>query len=215
MSLEEQLLNAMVDLEEETSYDLIRKLLEKGGDPKKIIEILRNGVEIIGEKFIKKEYFLTELVMAGEIFQQSAKILKPVLKAEHKADKTSAIVVMGTVKGDVHDIGKNIFTTLLQSMGIEVYDIGVDVPPERFIEKVKETNANIVGYSGLLTVALEAMKETTEQLKAAGLRDKVKIIIGGLPVDELWMREAGADAFTDNAFKGVKIVSNWIKEGLV
>ena len=113
MSLEEQLLNAMVDLEEETSYDLIRKLLEKRGDPKKIIEILRNGVEIIGEKFIKKEYFLTELVMAGEIFQQAAKILEPVLKAEHKADKSSAIVVMGTVKGDVHDIGKNIFTTLL------------------------------------------------------------------------------------------------------
>ena len=215
MSLEEQLLNSMIDLEEETSYDLIRKLLEKGGDPTEIIEILRNGVEIIGEKFVKKEYFLTELVMAGEIFQQSAKILEPVLKAEHKADKYSAIVVMGTVKGDVHDIGKNIFTTLLQSMGIEVYDIGVDVPPEKFIEKVKETNANIVGYSGLLTVALEAMKETTEQLKAAGLRDKIKIIIGGLPVDELWMREAGADAFTDNAFKGVKIVSNWIKEGLV
>ncbi|MBA7599045.1 Methionine synthase [subsurface metagenome] len=122
---------------------------------------------------------------------------------------------MGTVKGDVHDIGKNIFTTLLQTAGIEVYDIGVDVPPEKFIEKVKETNANIVGYSGLLTVALESMKETTEMLKAAGLRDKIKIIIGGLPVDELWMREAGADAFTDNAFKGVKIVSNWIKEGLV
>ena len=215
MSLEEQLLNAMIDLEEETSYDLIKKLLEKGGDPKKIIEILRNGVEIIGEKFIKKEYFLTELVMAGEIFQQSAKILEPVLKSEHVADKSSAIVVMGTVKGDVHDIGKNIFTTLLQSAGIEVYDIGVDVPPEKFIEKVKETNANIVGYSGLLTVALESMKETTEKLKAAGLRDKVKIIIGGLPVDELWMKEAGADAFTDNAFKGVKIVTNWIKEGLV
>ena len=190
MSLEEQLLNAMIDLEEETSYDCIRKLLEKGGDPKKIIEILRNGVEIIGEKFIKKEYFLTELVMAGEIFQQAAKILEPVLKAEHKADKSSAIVVMGTVKGDVHDIGKNIFTTLLQTAGIEVYDIGVDVPPE-------------------------SMKETTEMLKAAGLRDKIKIIIGGLPVDELWMRKAGADAFTDNAFKGVKIVSNWIKEGLV
>jgi dimethylamine corrinoid protein len=215
MSLEEQLLNAMIDLNEKTSYDSIKKLLEKGVDPKEIIEILRNGVEIIGEKFIKKEYFLTELVMAGEIFQQSAKILEPVLKAEHIPGKSSAIVVMGTVKGDVHDIGKNIFATLLQSAGIEVHDIGVDVSPEKFIEKVKETNANIVGYSGLLTVALGSMKETTEKLKAAGLRDKVKIIIGGLPVDELWMKEAGADAFTDNAFKGVKIVTNWIKEGLV
>lgn len=214
MSLEEQLLEAMIELKEEASYNTIRKMLEDGVDSKKIIEILRKGVEIIGEKFVNKEYFLTELVMAGEIFQQSAKILESVLTAEHAADNYKATVVVGTVKGDVHDIGKNIFVTLLKSSGLEVYDLGVDVTPEAFVEKVKETHAQIVGYSGLLTVALEAMKKTTNLLKEAGLRDKLKIIIGGLPVDELWMKEAGADAFTDNAFEGLKIVTNWIEEGL-
>jgi len=214
MSLEEKLLDAMIDLREEASYDIIRKMLEERADPKKIIEILRKGVEVIGEKFVKKEYFLTELVMAGEIFQQSAKILESALTKEHATDNYKATVVVGTVKGDVHDIGKNIFITLLKSSGLEVYDIGVDVPPEAFVEKVKETQAQIVGYSGLLTVALESMKETTNKLKEAGLRNKLKIIIGGLPVDELWMKEAGADAYTDNAFEGLKIVTAWIEEGL-
>ena len=213
MSLEDQLLNAMIDLQEEPSYDVIRKMLEEGTDPKKIIEILRKGVEVVGEKFVKKEYFLTELVMAGEIFQQSAKILESALTQEHRTDNYKATAVVGTVKGDVHDIGKNIFVTLLKSSGLEVYDIGVDVSPEDFVSKVKETKAQIVGYSGLLTVALEAMKVTTKLLKEAGLRDKLKIIIGGLPVDELWMKEAGADAYTDNAFEGLKIVTNWIEEG--
>jgi len=115
------------------------------------------------------------------------------------------------VKGDVHDIGKNIFVTLLQAAGFNVIDLGVDVPPEKFVEKVKETNAKIVGYSGLLTVALESMKMTTEEFKKVGLRDKIKIIIGGLPVDEYWMKEAGADSFTDNAFEGVNIVKNWLR----
>jgi methylmalonyl-CoA mutase cobalamin-binding domain/chain len=213
MSLEDQLLNVMVDLQEEPSYDVIRKMLEEGTDPKKIIEILRKGVEVVGEKFVKKEYFLTELVMAGEIFQQSAKILESALTQEHGTDNYKATAVVGTVKGDVHDIGKNIFVTLLKSSGLEVYDIGVDIPPEDFVSKVKETKAQIVGYSGLLTVALEAMKETTKLLKEAGLRDKLKIIIGGLPVDELWKKEAGADAYTDNAFEGLKIVTNCIEEG--
>lgn len=214
MNLEEQLLDAMIELQEGASYDIIRKMLEEGVDSKKIIEILRKGVEVVGEKFVNKEYFLTELVMAGEIFQQSAKILESALTTEHTTDNYKATVVVGTVKGDVHDIGKNIFVTLLKSSGLEVYDLGVDVTPEAFVEKVKETQAQIVGYSGLLTVALEAMKKTTNMLKEAGLRDKVKIIIGGLPVDELWMKEAGADAYTDNAFEGLKIVTNWIEEGV-
>ncbi len=119
MSLEEQLLNAMVELEEDTSYELVRKLIQDDVDPKKVLEILREGVERIGERFEKKEYFLTELVIAGEIFEQSAKILEPKLK-EEASNKVSGTAVIGTVKGDVHDIGKNIFVTLLQSSGIAV-----------------------------------------------------------------------------------------------
>lgn len=213
MSSKEELIEAIVELEEEKSYSLVRKLLEEGANAKDVIDILRKGVETIGDKFNKKEYFLTELVMAGEIFQQSAKILQPALEKETERGQQGVAVVIGTVQGDVHDIGKNIFVTLLQSAGFEVFDLGVDVPPEVFIEKVKETDARVVAYSGLLTVALEAMQETTEALKTEGLRDKVKIIIGGLPVDEMWMKKAGADAFTDNAFEGVNIITKWVKEG--
>jgi len=213
MSLKDELFESVVELEEQKAYDLVKQLLEENNDPKVIIDVLRKAVEDIGEKFNKKEYFLTELVMAGEIFQQSAKILEPALKADVAKEKNKGVVVIGTVKGDVHDIGKNIFVTLLKSAGFEVFDLGVDIPPQDFVNKVKETNADVVGYSGLLTVALETMKETTEALKTEGLRDKVKIIIGGLPTDEMWMKEAGADAFTDNAFEGVKIVKKWLEVG--
>ena len=212
MSSEEDLYDAVVNLEEDKSYSLVKEMVEEKKDPDKIIEILKKGVDEIGNRFSKKEYFLTELVMAGEIFQQSVKILEPLLKSREQV-KSSGTVVIGTVKGDVHDIGKNIFVTLLKAAGYEVYDLGVDIPPKKFLEKVKEKNAEVVAYSGLLTVALESMKETTELLKSNGLRDKVKIIIGGLPVDEMWMKEAGADAYTDNAFEGVKIVNEWLKQG--
>jgi methylmalonyl-CoA mutase cobalamin-binding domain/chain len=213
MSAKDALFQSVVELEETKAYELVKQLIEDGTDPKEIIDILRKAVEVIGDKFSKKEYFLTELVMAGEIFKQSAIILEPALEKDVVKEKSKGVVVVGTVKGDVHDIGKNIFTTLLKSAGFEVHDLGVDIPPQDFVEKVKETNAQIVGYSGLLTVALETMKETTEALKSEGLRDKVKIIIGGLPTDEMWMKEAGADAFTDNAFEGVKIVKKWIEGG--
>ncbi len=213
MGAKEELLQAIAELEEEKSYTLVKKVLDEGVNPKEIIDILRKGVEIVGEKFNKKEYFLTELVMSGEIFHQSAKILETAMKEGSETSESLGVVVIGTVKGDVHDIGKNIFVTLLQAAGFEVHDLGVDIAAEKFINKVKETKADIVAYSGLLTLALDSMKKTTEALKSAGLREELKIIIGGLPVDEMWMKEAGADAYTDNAFKGVKIVTNWLKEG--
>jgi len=213
MVTKEELIQAVEEIEEEKSYSLVKALLDEGTNPKEIIDMLRKGVETVGERFNKKEYFLTELVMAGEIFQQSAKILETAMKDEAETSESLGVVIVGTVKGDVHDIGKNIFVTLLQAAGFEVHDLGVDIAVEKFISKVKETKADIVAYSGLLTVALESMKETTEALKSAGLREKVKIIIGGLPVDEMWMKEAGADAYTDNAFKGVKIITNWLRKG--
>jgi methylmalonyl-CoA mutase cobalamin-binding domain/chain len=211
MGLQEDLIEAVVELDEEKSYKLVKDLIEGGTEPKTIIDLLRKAVEIVGEKFNKKEYFLTELVMAGEIFTQAAIILEPYLAKAAKSVGKKETIVVGTVKGDVHDIGKNIFITLLKSAGYNVIDLGVDISPEVFVEKVKETGAKIVAYSGLLTVALESMNATTEALKAAGLRNKIKIIIGGLPVDELWMKRAGADAYTDNAFEGVKIVTKWLR----
>jgi len=210
MGIKDELMEAIIELDEQNSYRLVKEIIEGGADPQEIIEILRKGAEVVGDKFNKKEYFLTELVMAGEIFTQSAEILEPYMKKSTADSGKLETVVVGTVQGDVHDIGKNIFITLLKSAGYNVIDLGVDIPPEKFVEKVNETGAKVVAYSGLLTVALESMNATTEALKAAGLRSKVKIIIGGLPVDELWMKQAGADAFTDNAFEGVKIVNGWL-----
>jgi methanogenic corrinoid protein MtbC1 len=210
MSNKEELLQAVIELDEDTAYNLIKQLLKDGTKPSEIIEVLREGVEVVGEKFNKKEYFLTELVMAGEIFTQSVTILEPHMTRTEDAKAKSETIVIGTVRGDVHDIGKNIFVTLLKSAGYNVIDLGVDIPAQQFVDKVRETNAKVVAYSGLLTVALESMHATTEALKEGGLRDKVRIIIGGLPVDENWMKQAGADAFTDNAFEGVKIVKQWL-----
>lgn len=210
MSNKEELLQAVVELDEDTAYNLVKQLQKDGTKPSEIIEVLREGVEVVGEKFNNKEYFLTELVMAGEIFTQSVTILEPYLTEAEDAKAKSETIVIGTVEGDVHDIGKNIFVTLLKSAGYNVIDLGVDIPAQQFVDKVRETNAKVVAYSGLLTVALESMHATTEALKEGGLRDKIKIIIGGLPVDENWMKEAGADAFTDNAFEGVKIVKQWL-----
>ncbi len=210
MGNKEDLAKAVMDLDEASAYELVEQLIKDGVEPNDIIEILRKGVEVVGDKFNKKEYFLTELVMAGEIFTQAAIILEPYMKKDVIDESNVESIVVGTVQGDVHDIGKNIFVTLLKSAGYNVVDLGVDIPPEEFVEKVKETGAKIVAYSGLLTVALESMNTTTEALKAAGLRKNIKIIIGGLPVDELWMKKAGADAFTDNAFEGVNIVKKWL-----
>ena len=211
MGNKEDLAKAVIDIDEDRAYELVEQLIKDRIDPKDIIEILREGVVVVGEKFNKKEYFLTELVMAGEIFTQAAKLLEPHMKEVVSDGSSVESIVIGTVQGDVHDIGKNIFVTLLKSAGYNAVDLGVDIPPEKFVEKVIETGAKIVAYSGLLTVALESMNATTEALKTAGLRDKVKIIIGGLPVDELWMKEAGADAFTDNAFEGLNIVKKWLR----
>ncbi|TET03009.1 MAG: hypothetical protein E3J90_02260, partial [Promethearchaeota archaeon] len=133
MVTKEELIQAVTELEEEKSYSLVKALLDEGVNPKEIVDMLRKGVEIVGERFNKKEYFLTELVMAGEIFQQSAKILETAMKDETETTESLGVVIVGTVKGDVHDIGKNIFVTLLQAAGFEVHDLGVDIAAEKFI----------------------------------------------------------------------------------
>jgi len=204
-----ELTDAMVEIEEDKVYSLTKALLESGTPPEEIIVALRNAVEVIGEKFECKDYFLTELVMGGEMFTQAAELIKPYLKTGEGSKKIGTIVV-GTVTGDVHDIGKNIFSTLCEAAGFEVHDLGVDVSVEKFISTIKEVKPQVVGYSGLLTIAMDGMKAITEAMKAEGLRDGVKIIIGGLPVDEAWMNIAGADGFTQSAFEGLKIVKQWV-----
>ncbi|MCX8171845.1 MAG: cobalamin-dependent protein [Candidatus Bathyarchaeota archaeon] len=197
----EDLLNAFVNLEEEKVIRIVENLLREGRDPSEILDVCRRAASLIGERFERCEYFLSELVFAGEIFNSVMRIVLPELKREVKPAGT---IVLGTVQGDIHDIGKNIFKAFAEAAGFRVIDLGVDVPPERFVEAVRSHNPDIVGMSGLLTISYESMKKTVEALREAGLRDRVKVIIGGGRVDEYVKRYTGADEWADNAMLGVR-----------
>jgi 5-methyltetrahydrofolate--homocysteine methyltransferase len=202
-----ELSSALANLEEDEVSKIIREDLAAGKDAMGLLTELRKGMDEVGQRYKKGEYFLSELIVSGEIFKESMKTLEPALKKT--ATGPSAGVVIGTVKGDIHNIGKDIVATLLKGAGFDVYDLGIDVPVKAFVDKVVETKAKIVGMSGLLTPSFESMKETVDALKEAGLRDKVKVIIGGGVVTELVKRHTGADAFTDDAMEGVEIIKKW------
>lgn len=200
LSLEE-LIDAFIEFDEKKVLRLVEDLLKSGKDPAEVLETCRRATTIIGEKFEKGEFFLSELVFAGEIFNSVIQLILPKLKREVKPIGT---IVLGTVQGDIHDIGKNIFKAFAEAAGFKVIDLGVDVPPEKFVEAVREYEPDIVGMSGLLTIAYESMKKTIDALKENGLRNKVKVIIGGGRVDEKIMRYTGADEWADNAIVGVR-----------
>ena len=204
-----ELTKAVADLQEEKAIKMVKDRLTKKEDPNKILTDSREGMELVGKRFAEGEYFLPELVYSAEIFKQIAEILKPKLK---KAVQTKRIgkVIVGTVAGDIHDIGKDIVSFMLDMNGFEVYDLGVDVPPHKFVDKIKETNAPIVALSGFLTLAFDSMKETVDAIKAAGLRNKVKIMIGGGQIDEEIRKYAGADAYGKDAMTGVNIAKGWV-----
>lgn len=199
----EKLAEAIVNLDEKAALEISKKMIESGADPIEVLETCRKGMTKVGEKFEAGEYFLSDLVMAAEIFKEITEIIKPQLK--RIVTKPLGKIVIGTVQGDIHDIGKNIVKALLEAEGFDVVDLGVDVPPEKFVEAIKEYKPDIVGMSGLLTLAIESMKKTADAIKNAGLRDKVKIIIGGGRADEEAKNYVGADAWSDEAAKGVKL----------
>ena len=203
------LVNLLADLRDKEVLELVDKRLNQGEDPLKILEDSRKGMEIVGERFAADEYFLPELVFSGNLLQRVTELVKPHLT---QAAETKRIgkVVLGTVSGDIHDIGLNIVDFMLDVNGFEVYNLGVDVPAETFAGKVKETGAPILGLSGFLTPAFDAMKETVEAVKAAGMRDKVKIMIGGGQLDDEIRKYAGADAYGKNAMEAVALAKGWV-----
>lgn len=207
--MSEELTKAIADLEENEALRLTREKLDGGEDPKLILEESRKGMEIIGNRFSDGTYFLPELIYSAEILKEITEIIKPKLKEDVQAE-TSGKCIIGTVAGDIHDIGKDIVVFMLDVNGFEVYDLGVDVPPQTFVDKIKETNAPIVGLSGFLTLAFDSMKETVEAIKAAGLRDSVKIMIGGGQIDEDIRKYAGADAYGQDAMKAVSLAKGWL-----
>jgi methylmalonyl-CoA mutase cobalamin-binding domain/chain len=189
-------------MDEIAAVRLVDEMLSAGIDPVEILEMCRSGMFAVGERFEKGEMYLSELFMASEIFNQIMERIRPRLDRVHGGAKGK--IVIGTVEGDVHDIGKNIFVSLLEAEGFEVKDLGVDVPPQRFIEAIKEHEPDIVGMSSLLSTSLHAMKRTVDAITEAGLRGNVKIIVGGGRIDAQAADYIEPDAYTDNASQGVK-----------
>jgi methanogenic corrinoid protein MtbC1 len=207
--MSEDFVNLLADLKEDEVIKLTKQRVDSDEDALKILEDARKGMEIVGKRFAEGEYFLPELVFSGELLKQITALVKPHLKGTTQTKRIGK-VVLGTVAGDIHDIGLNIVDFMLDVNGFEVFNLGVDVPAEKFVEKVKETNAPVVGLSGFLTPAFDSMKDTVEALENAGLRSKVKVMIGGGQMDEEVKKYAKADAFGKDAMAAVALAKNWI-----
>ena len=207
--MSEKLVNALVNMKEAEAVQLTKDLVESGEDPLKILGACQDAMDTVGKRFEKGEYFLPELIMAGEMLNQISDIIKPKLKGEAAA-KSLGKVIIGTVKGDIHDIGKDIVVFMLDVNGFEVIDLGIDVPVQKFVDTIKETGSKVLGLSGFLTLAYDSMKETVDAIKEAGLRDGIKIMIGGGQIDDKVRIFSGADAFGKDAMDAVKLAKGWI-----
>jgi len=202
------LVNTLADLKEQEALKIVKDRLSASEDPLKILGDARKGMEIVGQRFASSEYFIPDLVYSGEILKEVTELVKPKLTKAAESKKLGK-VVFGTVAGDIHDIGKDIVVFMLDVNGFEVHDLGVDVPMQKFVDKIKETGAPIVGLSGFLTLAFDSMKETVEAIKAAGLRDKVKVMIGGGQMSDEIKNYTGADAYGKDAMAGVTLAKKW------
>ncbi len=199
----------LADLEEEEVIKLVKQRLEAGDGALAILEDSRKAMEIVGDRFVKNQYFIPELVYSGELLRQITELVKPHL-VQSGETKHLGEVVIGTVAGDIHDIGLNIVDFMLGVNGFKVYNLGVDVPAEKFVEKMKETSAPVLGLSGFLTLAFDAMKDTVVALEAAGIRGKMKIMIGGGQIDDEIVKYAKADAYGKDAMAAVFLAKKWI-----
>jgi 5-methyltetrahydrofolate--homocysteine methyltransferase len=207
--MSQELVDAFVDLREEDALRIATEMLEDGVEPMEVLAGCKEALQIIGQRFEDGQAFVPELIMAGEMMNDIAAVVKPKL-AEQGPEENLGKVLVGTVTGDIHDIGKDIVVFMLDVNGIEVLDLGVDVPPETFVEKIKEFQPDVVGMSGLLTVSFDGMKNTVTAIEEAGLRDSVKIMIGGAPVDDYVLAYSGADAWGKDAMAAVSLAKNWI-----
>jgi 5-methyltetrahydrofolate--homocysteine methyltransferase len=207
--MSDKLVRAIADMREEEALKLVKEMVEGGVEPMTILDAAREGMGIVGQRYEAGAYFLPELMLAGEMLSQITDIVKPEL-AKLPQIKRHGKVLIGTVKGDIHDIGKNIVTFMLDVNGFDVLDLGVDVSPQRFVEAIRDSGAQVVGLSGFLTLAFDVMKETIDAIETAGLRDKVKIMIGGGQVNEEIRKYAGADAYGRDAMAGVSLAKKWL-----
>jgi methanogenic corrinoid protein MtbC1 len=200
-----ELVAAISDLDEARVQALVQAGLAQGESPADLLDDCREGIGLVGKRFETGEYYLSDLIMAGEVFKTAAATL--IAQPGGAGGPAKGKVVVGTVRGDIHDIGKDIVVTMLRGAGYEVIDLGVDVPAERFVQAARETGAQVVGMSGLLTISFDPMKETVAALKAAGLA--VKTMIGGGSLTEDVREYVGADALGANAQSAVALADRW------
>jgi methanogenic corrinoid protein MtbC1 len=206
--MSQELTDAIVGMREEEALGLVKSMLDAGTDAKTVLNEAKDAMTELGRRFECEEAFIPELIMGGEIMKSIADELKPHLKGESK-EARRATVVIGTVQGDIHDIGKDIVVMMLDINGYEVHDLGVDVPADKFIAEIRESGARIVGLSGLLTLAFDSMKATVEAISAAGLRDQVKIMVGGAPADAQVQSYTGADGWGNDVAVALKLAAEW------
>ena len=199
-----KLSQTLVDGDPDACVELTQEALAGGVEPITIIrQGLMPGMNVVGEKFGSGEYFLPDLIIAADGMQQAMALLEPELRLRQQTVESAGTMVIGTVKGDIHEIGKSLVGTMLSANGFKVYDLGVDVPTEKFVATVRETSANLVGLSALLTTTMTVQKQVIEALSAAGLRQQVKVMVGGAPVTRSWAEEIGADGYAEDAMSAV------------
>ncbi len=208
--MSKDLIAAIVNMDDGKSLELAKKMLEGGVDANEILAACQQAMSEVGNRFESGEYFLPELIMSGEILKGITKIIKPKLEANRGAGEKAGKIVFGTVAGDIHDIGKDIVIFMLETNNFDVVDLGVDVPIDRFVAAIEKENPDIVGMSGFLTNTFDSMKETVAAIEKAGIRNKVKIMIGGGTVTEDITGYAQADAYGDNAMAAVTLAKNWM-----
>ena len=205
----ESLVQALVEMKEAEALQKARQFLDEGVTPMKILESCSRAMEIVGQRFEKGVYFLPHLMMAVEMLKQISSMITPLMQ-DQKSDAKGGRVLIGTVEGDIHDIGKNIVVFLLEANGFDVRDIGTNQKPEKFVEAIKTFQPGVVGMSGLLTLAFDSMKKTVQAIEEAGLRKKVQIMIGGGVVTEKIKDYTGADAYAPDAMAGVRLCKQWM-----
>lgn len=198
-----ELVEAMANMKEKEALQIVDDMLEKGEDPQKILDLSSEAMQVVGERYQEGTYFLPELIMSGEMLRKIGDTLKPLLAAQTDQTKKLGTVVLGTVRGDIHDIGKDIVGFMLEVNGFEVHDLGIDQPEENFVNAVKEHKPQVLALSGFLSVAFDTMKSTIEEVEKAGLREGMKVIIGGGQMDDTVRKYTGADAYGDDAMAAV------------
>jgi len=206
-----QISQSLVDGDPDATFSLTEKALREGLEPLRIIrEALMPGMNIVGDYFARGDYFLPDLIIAADGMKRAMELLEPELRARQQALETPGVVVIGTVKGDIHEIGKSLVATMLSANGFKVYDMGVDVPIATFIAKIKETNATLLGLSALLTTTMTMQREVIKTLVAEGLRSQVKVMVGGAPVTRSWAEEIGADGYAEDAMGAVALAKRLV-----